>query len=75
MPYPKQPAPDRKRGVGVSLHPLTIRRVDALAGGTGKRSEFLGETIEIGLAARFGEDWREIADAAMTTTDLDARAA
>lgn len=75
MPYPKQPPPDRKRGVGVSLHPLTIRRVDALAGGNGKRSEFLGETIEVGLAARFGENWRELADGQIVATDTDLKVA
>lgn len=63
MPYPKQPDHLKKRGVGVSLDDLTIRRIDALHKGIGRRSDLLRRAVLIGLASIFGKDWEKKADA------------
>lgn len=63
MAYPRTTDSLRKKGVGVSLTGQTIDRVTVLAGGMGKRSEFLGEIIVLGLERRFGSNWQVVADA------------
>lgn len=63
MAYPRTTDSLRKKGVGVSLTGETIGRVTVLAGGIGKRSEFLGEMIVLGLEQRFGSNWQIVADA------------
>jgi len=74
MAYPSIPEKRRKRGIGLALEAETLEQVEALAGGTGKRSEFLRETIDAGLIVRFGTNWREIANE-LIATNTDLRAA
>ena len=55
MPYVKQA---NKIGVGISFDPDTLRRIDALVDGGGrKRSAFISELIVAGLVHQIGPDW------------------
>jgi len=76
MSYPEVPKELKKKGVGVSLTTETIRLADALSRGVGKRSEFLGEMVVIGLEHRYGLNWKAIA-AAIAEADepIESRAA
>jgi hypothetical protein len=63
MAYPPQDV--AKVPVGLSIDPRMRERIDALAGGTGKRSEFIRDRIVDGLAVRYGPEWEQVADEAI----------
>ena len=67
MPYPRQSDDLKKRGIGISLDGLTIRRIDALHDGTGRRSDFLRSVVLAGLVQLYGPEWESLADARMDT--------
>ena len=62
MAYPKVAKEQKRTGVGLSIEPEMLSQIDALSGGTGKRSTFIRELLVDGLEKRYGSDWRKVAD-------------
>lgn len=75
MPYPPNPSPDGeiRKTFGLSLEPELARRIDALAGfKRGRRSQFICDTLEIGLERRFGPNWQTLADEKIEAIEREA---
>lgn len=56
------PKPKQRRTFGFSLEPELADRIDAFEPKRGRRSQFIADTIELGLERRFGPNWRDMAD-------------
>lgn len=62
MPQKPKPESEKRRTFGVSFDAELAERLDVLQPKRGGRSQFICDTLEIGLERRFGPDWREMAD-------------
>lgn len=64
MPYHRIPDEEKAKAVGLSIDTLTVERFDALLRvGRRDRSPKYRELLIEAVEARYGEHWREIADA------------
>lgn len=69
------PKPRQRRTFGFSIEPELADRIDAFEPKRGRRSQFISDTIELGLERRFGPNWREMADQLRAAQSRDTAAA
>jgi hypothetical protein len=62
MAYPSKPEHERRKTFGLSIDAELAGRITVLQPKRGGRSQFIADTLEIGLERRFGPNWREMAD-------------
>jgi hypothetical protein len=62
MVHPSKPEQEKRRTFGLSIDAELAERITVLQPKRGGRSQFIADTLEIGLERRFGPNWRDMAD-------------